>query len=257
MSSAVRVMSAAFATLSLTSGCAFLRPVRVPVPTTRYAEPRDGGQCMVIYLPGRRNTPRAFSVAGLPRLAEEAGVRAAQVGVDAHMRYYMKGQVLIRLHDDVVAPARAAGVKRIVLVGVSMGGLGALLYAREHPGEVSGIVLLSPFLGYDGIVREVRGAGGLAAWTPPERIAADDFQNAVWQFVKQVGRPDSPVPPLVLAHGTRDSMEPAHTLLAEVLPPERVLATDGGHDWRTWRALWQRVLATGVVQRWCEDGEQP
>ena len=240
----------------LTGACAYLRPARVPMSAVQFAPPRDGGQCLVLFLPGRANTPPAFAKEGFIRLAEQAGVRAALVGADAHLRYYMKEQVLVRLDEDIIGPARAAGVTRVVLVGVSLGGLGALLYARDHPGEIDGIVLLAPFLGYKDMIAEVQRAGGLASWTPPARIARRDFEHAVWQFLKQTGTPGGPVPPLILAHGTRDTFERAHALLAEALPGERVLTVDGGHDWRTWRALWQQVLASGAVQRWCAGGEQ-
>ncbi|HVS00502.1 MAG TPA: hypothetical protein VMW27_28025, partial [Thermoanaerobaculia bacterium] len=39
----------------------------------------------------------------------------------------------------------------------------------------------------------------------------------------------------------------SHGLLADVLPPERVITLPGHHTWRTWSRLWSAVLDAGVV----------
>jgi len=54
------------------------------------------------------------------------------VAVDAHMNYYLERSVVERLETDVIAPALAKGYMRIWLMGISLGGMGALDYARRH-----------------------------------------------------------------------------------------------------------------------------
>jgi pimeloyl-ACP methyl ester carboxylesterase len=46
--------------------------------------------------------------------------------------------------DDVAAVVDALGLKRFVLVGHSMGGGAALIYAGRHPDRVAGLVLVDP-----------------------------------------------------------------------------------------------------------------
>jgi pimeloyl-ACP methyl ester carboxylesterase len=66
------------------------------------------------------------------------------IAVDAHAGYYLRQTVLERLREDVVAPARAAGYEKARLVGISLGGLGAALYATDHADHLAGLILLLP-----------------------------------------------------------------------------------------------------------------
>ena len=71
----------------------------------------------------------------------ESGARVDSIAVDAHLGYYFQRTVIARLQADVLQPARQQGYRRIVLVGVSLGGLGALLCERDLPGSVDALVL--------------------------------------------------------------------------------------------------------------------
>ena len=42
-------------------------------------------------------------------------------------------------------------------------------------------------------------------------------------------------------------------MLAEVLPMEQVFTVEGGHDWPTWRGLWEEILKEN--QRWRKSRE--
>jgi pimeloyl-ACP methyl ester carboxylesterase len=85
---------------------------------------------------------------------------------DATFAYYREGNLIERLHDEVVAPALRAGYRKVWLTGASLGGMGALLYEQQHPGEMAGIVLFAPFLGDRSLLREIDSAGGPRAWNP-------------------------------------------------------------------------------------------
>lgn len=233
----------------LSSACASLRPAPTPMPVERLAAGAAASRCAVVFLPGRYNRPAAFAKAGFAEALAVRGIDAEVVAPDAHLGYYARRTVLERLHEDVVAPLRAAGRERIWLVGVSMGGTGSLLYVQRYPGEIAGLVELAPYLGEAEVVREVASAGGLASWTAPEVLAEDDFQRSLWRSLQSIVREGEPS--LFLGFGQSDDFAPGHRLLAEALPPARVAALPGGHDWRTWGRLWQAYLDTGELTTSC------
>jgi len=227
------------------AGCARLRPT--PVPLRTVSHPGTGRPAtLLVALPGRRDRPEDFDRYGFPAMASQAGAKVDLIAADAHLGYYYKRTIVDRLHADVIAPARPR-YRRIWLVGVSIGGTGALLYAARHPENVDGIVLLAPFLGERQVIDEVAAAGGLRNWTPPQSLASDDFQRQLWAWLKRYAQGSEGQIPLYLGYGSRDSFARANGLLGEVLPKERVFTVDGGHDWKAWRALWAELVGTGAL----------
>ena len=253
--------------LLLLNGCASpdREPPRVPVPSTRYewspgVPKRD--KLLLVFLPGRGTTGQDFVRQGFLRalghsdpdapdratggLGQTPGANLDAVTVDLTYPYYEGRIATKRLHDDIIAPARAAGYRRIWLVGCSMGGLGAIMYDHEYPGEISGIVALAPYLGEKNVVAEIQASGGLARWQPKQPLADDDFQRRLWLAIR-AGRYGQPGHlPLVLGYGTHDRFAYGHRLLAANLPSDRVFQTFGFHDWATWRHLWREILASPV-----------
>ncbi|HPC82307.1 MAG TPA: alpha/beta fold hydrolase [Thermoanaerobaculaceae bacterium] len=225
-------------------------PAPAPLVVERLAPMPAGGECLVVLLPGRGDRAGVFRREGFAPAVAAAGIRAEVVAADLHLGYYVRRTADVRLREDVVAPARARGVRQVWLVGVSMGGLGTLMYDRYHPGEVDGLVLLAPFLGDRPVIEEVAAAGGLARWTPPATLAADDWQRDIWRWLRRWVEPRG-TPLLVLGWGESDALARSNRLLAEVLPPERVFVRAGGHDWRVWRELWTAMLASGQVAPGC------
>jgi pimeloyl-ACP methyl ester carboxylesterase len=197
----------------------------------------------VVLLPGRGGHAGDFRKAGFLDVAQKAGLEAGVVAVDAHLAYYAKRTVVMRLREDVIAPARARGCREVWLVGVSMGGLGALLYAERHPEDVAGIFLMAPYLGSEKTLKEIQNAGGLRAWSPRQPPDPDDYQRSLWRWLKGnlVEAPANPVP-IYLGYGKKDAFAPANALLAAELPPERVFLEPGGHDWPVWLKLWEDFL---------------
>ena len=140
---------------------------------------------------------------------------------------------------------RAAGYRRIWLVGCSVGAMGAIFYQHEHPGLIRGIVAIAPYLGEKPVAAEIEAAGGLDRWQPnPKDIAGGDFRRALWTVIRaeKFGQPGHL--PLVLGFGTRDRFVDGQRLLASRLSPDAVFTTFGFHDWGTWGKLWQEVLAS-------------
>lgn len=231
----------------LTTACYKPQPTTVPLrtldpPTSTHAAAKPD-RCLVVFLPGRGDLPEDFYRQGFDRELREAGSACEVVAVDAHLGYYFERSIEDRLRQDVIGPARARGVDEIWLVGISLGGLGSVLYTKENPREIDGIVILAPYLGEEEVIDEIAAAGGLRAWEPRGPMEAFDFRQ-VWQWLD---RPGSGRPPIYLAYGERDRFSRAHALLADALPPDRVITLPGRHTWRTWSRLWSAVLDAGVV----------
>jgi pimeloyl-ACP methyl ester carboxylesterase len=162
---------------------------------------------------------------------------------DAHAGYYFHASVLDRLREDVIEPAKTCGYETICLVGISLGGFGALLYAMENTSDVRGLMLLAPYLGEDPLIAEIGAAGSLGAWNPGN-VAPNNHPRRVWSWLKRsYGTPgDERAPEIVLGYGDRDGFVRGNALLASALPRDRVFTVPGGHDWRTWETLWRAML---------------
>jgi pimeloyl-ACP methyl ester carboxylesterase len=232
---------------ALLSCCALHRTASVPVQTLLYAKRPEGrARTLVIFLPGRRSRRGDFDRKRFIGMARERGVDADLMEADLHLGYYREGTYSKRLWEDVVAPARASGYQRIWIVGISLGGSGALGFAREHPDSLAGLVLLSPYLGPPGLTETIRVRGGLEKWTPEKSGAAGSFERffeEIWSFLKRASSTGGRSPALFLGYGRNERMAPSLDLLAESLPAGHVARVPGGHRWKTWQALWAELLS--------------
>ncbi len=220
-------------------------PPKTPMDWLPYPAGPAPADTVVVFLPGRGDRGADFENRGFVSAVRRRKLPLDLVAADAHWGYYRTRTLQTRLHEDVLAPARARH-KRLWLAGVSAGGFGALLYARAHPGAVEGIVLLAPFLGGSRLINEIERAGGLSAWQPGP-VEAEDHERAAWAWLKNYAPGASGYPRLVLGYGGRDSFARANGLLAASLPPADVFTGDGAHDWETWQGLWSRVLDAGAL----------
>ena len=133
---------------ALVASCWWIpRPAVVPLRTIAYPGAGAAAGDLVIFLPGRGDRAEDFAERGLLAAARQAGLEADVLAVDAHLAYYYKRVVTERLWADVVLPARARGYHRLWVVGISLGGLGAISLAQEHPDAVAGILAIAPYLG--------------------------------------------------------------------------------------------------------------
>lgn len=200
---------------------------------------------LVLLLPGIDDIPEDFIRRGFVTDIEQHGLGSGAVALDAHYGYYASRSLHRMLEDDVMRPARARGYRQFMMVGVSLGGFGAITYAQRRPEDIAALLLLAPYLGGRDIVREIRQAGGVREWDPGQPNE-HDYERQLWKWIKQEyaqgGR--DPRIPLYLGYGKGDWMADAHHLLASVLPPERLFVIPGRHNWKTWTALWPRLLAS-------------
>lgn len=207
-----------------------------------------GNRMLLVMLPGAYDKPRDFISHGFIDALRERALPIDVVAVDSHAGYFTGQTIIQRLHEDVVLHAKAKGYRAIWFLGISLGGYGSLLYAREYAQEVEGIIVLAPFLGTRGIIAEIGRAGGLAEWAPGDTVA-DDRERELLVWLKQYRGTAATLPPLYLGYGTDDRFAGAHRMLASCLPPGQVWTLPGGHDWPTWKALWNAMLDAGVFTR--------
>jgi pimeloyl-ACP methyl ester carboxylesterase len=210
----------------------------VSITCLHYPAPAGAARTLLIMLPGAGINAPDFAANGMVAAAHEAAPHIDITVAAPDIALYLEDGVTELLHREIVAPALARGITRIWLLGISLGGMGALLYAREYQQHIEGLFLLAPFLGTKGTVAELTRAGGLPHWSPVGSKATNPEQNFLsWLQCHLTA------PPLYLGYAEQDRFSPAHIMLAACLPPARVVHVQGGHDWPSWRALWHRLLA--------------
>lgn len=212
-----------------------------------YREAAGKHDTLWVLLPGRYDTASAFANHAWIVRARAAGVHGDFEAVDAYLDYYIKRTIVPRLHQDVILPARKAGYRHIVLVGVSMGATGALVYWLHHPSEINGLVLFSPFLGNKPLLDGIREAGGVRLWHPATCPPANFCR--LWKSLKRRDATGGMPGSLLLLFGRQDRLHEGHKLLASLLPKQQVLSIDGGHNWTTWGKLYGLALRRGLLQR--------
>lgn len=228
-------------------GCALFYPTKKPIDSFYYITGKAPSDTLIVMLPGSGDDAADFMKNGFIQEMNISGIRADAVAVDAHLGYYFKKNLLPYLLEDVILPARQKGYKNIWLLGISMGGLGAVIYEKHYPDTITGLILLAPFLGYPAVIDEVSSAGGLSQWSPKEPIDKDDYEHEIWKWLKEYTQPVVKIPRLVIGYGSEDRFAASSFLLSEVLPKEHVYMIPGGHDWETWRRLFHLILESGVI----------
>lgn len=220
---------------------------------TRLAAPCAGVDTLLVFLPGSFSRPEDFVDEGLIAPVRSRGIAADVWLVDAHLAYYSERSILDRLEADVIEPARAHGYRAIWLIGISIGGYGAFAYFASGRtlgvGVTGGVVAIAPYLGDRRVSISIESTGGLRSWPAQEYPLppnADDVR--VWSWLKRAtaaptgSAAATGTPPIWLAYGASDRFAFSDRLLAAALPPERTTLLPGGHDWPTWRALWDATL---------------
>lgn len=241
------------------SGCLVLLPPGQVMTSVR--DPLKGGKakCLVIFLPGVKDKAEDFDEKGFVAALRERKLSVDVISAQATLPYYTLGLLVQRLGDDIIAPAQAAkSYTQTWLIGVSMGGMGALLYSHAHPDEVTGVLALAPYLGKRSITKEIRAAGGLASWQAPEKPEKVDamndgvYQRELWRWLQALTAGKEKGPKLYLGWGRQDPwLAQPNELLGEALPENRKYTVPGGHKWSSWKEVLELFLDDSDFARSC------
>lgn len=219
--------------LALTAaGCALLRPAETPI-ASEYYHYDEANSALVVLLPGRGDGPGHFVRHGTVEQIRACRPGANILAVDSHFGYYRERIIEQRLREDIIGPARANGVRQVWIAGISMGGLGGLVYRQKNPADVDGVILMAPYLGdWDDLEVYLRGS-------PAARDGLDSDFVEIWDAIETIPPQQTA---LALAFGEDDGFKRQHRWLADVVGEQRVVSSPGGHDWKTWKALWPDLL---------------
>jgi pimeloyl-ACP methyl ester carboxylesterase len=240
--------------LPMLAGCRWLpRAAQVPMHVRREPLSADAqAPLLVVMLPGQYSLPQDFVDEGFVRALHSRGFAVDVWLPDSHPGYVENGTLLERLRDDVLAPARHAGYRRIWLVGISLGGFAALRLLQNNADTIEGALLIAPYVGERDVVQRVAAAGGAEAYA---RTAANDvLGSGLWL---RLGRSPAALRDKIYLHtGSQDRFIEGHRLMAALLASDHVLELPGGHNWPVWSALWARWLAHAPWPRVAPAGKQ-
>ena len=215
------------------------------MPAVHYPAASGEAEGLIVLLPGLGDGPGRFDREGMIDLVRQIAPTFDAVVTDAHFAYYRNQSLVERLHADVIDPI-AHRYRRVWLVGISLGGVGAASYAMEHAEIVEGAILLAPYMGSDDLIAELEAAGGLHQWTPPDLNRIEDERERhfyrLWRWYKGYTHPDHSAPKLMLGFGADDRLRRANQLVAEVLPSDQVESIPGGHRWTVWIPIFETLL---------------
>ncbi len=240
---------AAIVLIAILSGCAIF--AKAPMEVLTYENPNKEAthRQLIVFLRPLGGDHSSFEKEGLVADVWAHDLPFDVAAPNAHLGYYTLRNLIPRLKEDVIDPARARGCKKIWLVGVSMGGLGSMLYFKEHPEDIAGVYLISPYLGSQLFFAEMEAAGGVRQWKPPLLYNADiDWHRMLWDWMKTTIA-DNPDKIVYMGYGSNDPYKSGQQFLAELLPPGRVYITEGAHDMKTLKALWKIFLDSDTPLR--------
>lgn len=223
------------------TGCVWTRAAEIPLPA--HWMPVDGkARGVIVFLPGLGDRPDYFDQHGFVDVAHAHGFDA--VALDAHFGYYREGVIKERLRADVLK-GLADRYDEVWLVGISLGGLGSLLYGAEWGDEVTGIIVLAPYLGDPKVWQRIEAAGGVAAWNPSTAVVGESNEarnlHQMWAWLKDTAKTGQPR--LFVGIGDRDRFRRSVQLIADVLPPGSTEVQPGGHTWTVWKPIFDRLAA--------------
>src|SRR5262249_49345955 len=136
----------------------------------------------IVLLNGYADQPDDFQKHGFLAILRKNAPQYDVIAPEAHFGYYQKGTLLDQLHRNVIGPAGARGYKEIWIMGISMGGQGAMGYARSYPERIKGLFLLAPYMGPGETVREVTRAGGICNFSAHDPLPQDIYGFAEANF---------------------------------------------------------------------------
>jgi len=212
---------------------------------THLAKPDSIAPTIAVLLPCAYGTPEDFEREGFISAVSERALEIDIVLADMNLEQITNGTALTLLRDTIITDALQAGYTNIILMGISIGGFMAISYAVHYPEEIDNIYLIAPYLGNRMITDEIISAGGILRWSSTNN-SEDDHERRAWQWLKTEANHTTKVH---LGYGNSDRFAAAHKMLADLLASDQVEVLHGGHEWSTWRNIWDRFLDRGITHQ--------
>jgi len=220
---------------------------KIVVPATAPGPERT----LVIVLPGFGADAEGLKEHGIAEAVHRSWPQADVALTSATFDYYKHRNIIDRLDQDVIEPARRDGYRKIWIAGASVGAMGVLFYEYAHPGEITGFILMAPWLGSSSLQKEISDAGGVRSWDPgpkPAAIDNDNYQREMWRVVKDWSADPKRAEQVWLICGTEDRMLEGSRLLAQALPADHFIQIPGGHHWETFERA-AAIVAARIQNR--------
>ncbi len=194
------------------------------------------GDILLLLVPGMGMTAGDFDTKGMVGAVTQYGWPVSVATVDPGPDAYLDGSVESRLLDGIAEAQLAAGANRVWLAGISLGCQAILRCVRLRPNLSEGLILLTPYVASTGLIAEVTRTGGLRRWAT-ENTDRSDAERVLlrWLAIAEL-------PQILVGRALGDRFVATADRLAEILPADHVVNVPGGHDWASWRALWDLIL---------------
>lgn len=188
----------------------------------------------VVYLHGFASSPFSGKAQFLRR-------KFAACGVEMEIPQLDEGRFEdLTITGQLRVIERAVGQQPAILIGSSLGGYLAALYAARHPNQIERLVLLAPAFQFPRRWRERYSEQDWERWrlegsTPVFHYGDGRERRLGYQFVEDSARyedePEFPQPGLIL-HGVRDSVVPASisSAYASRHPHIQLVLLESGHE---------------------------
>lgn len=212
-----------------------------PIHTKLHRDPRPGPQrVLLVMLPGMGISSQDFVDYGLVAMAQSGHQIVDVLATQPDQSLYLDGVIADDLNKVLARFTSGENDTRLWLLGISLGGMGALACAARSVARIEGLVLLAPFIGTRGTVAALQRAGGWNHWSPRESVATQAEQEVLCWLQTCLANPAGP--PIWLGHATRDRFAAGHRMLAAALPDDRTVQVEGAHDWPAWQAQFQALM---------------
>lgn len=188
-------------------------------------------------MPGLGDGANIFAQQNLIDALQKCNDSLNIVALDSHLGYFSNRTIITRLNTEVIAPAKAQGIDNIWVIGVSLGGLGSLLYSVNHPDDLTGLILLSPYLGEKEDLESLLKSSDLYNWQPKQ---TNDFQT-LWFSLIELSRSEK-LSNIYMGTGNQDRYIAQQDQFSKLLNESNTIKIEGKHQWSTWNQLWNPLL---------------
>jgi len=227
-------------------GC-YWRIAREPMPFLTYGDLGPlRARGAIVMLPGFGGGAEDFAEYGFVRVLRKSAPGYDLVAADAHFGYYRSNTLLDQLHKSVIGPLVERGYREVWIAGVSMGGHGAVAYARTYPERIKGVLLFAPYLGPDEVVDAVSQGGGICRYTAPHPVPGSraGYAQANFAWLRDVLCTPPRKVSVWVSVGNKD--EGKRTLLRDAMQPDHYVVLPGGHDWDAWTPALERIAQSAL-----------